>query len=316
MKIVLPLAGKGTRLLPHTQKTPKPLMEIAGKSILAHLMDELIPLNPDEFVFIVGYLKEQIESFIKTQYPNVPVRFIEQSNPQGLGHAIYQAKASFTKDEPMLVILGDQTFTINWKKMLSPGQNRISIYTVPDASSFGVVLTDDRGKVLEMEEKPTKPKANTIISGTYYFESAYAVFSTLKHQISDDIRTRGEIQITDTMRLMMKDGADFYTLPISDWNDCGNHADLIQANGVLIEKKGLSAHKNQNLNPPVYISPSASCENSVLGPNVSIGDGVIVRNCSLHNTVVTAGVRLENCRLENCYITESITGRDIKNYFA
>ncbi|MGL5722122.1 MAG: sugar phosphate nucleotidyltransferase [Brevinema sp.] len=298
MKVVLPLAGKGTRLLPHTLKTPKPLMEVAGKSILAHLMDELITLNPSEFVFIVGYLKEQIVDFIKTNYPKIPVRFVEQVNPQGLGHAILCAQPAFTSDEPMLVILGDQTFTIPWDKMLEPSSNRISTFAVEDASSFGVVLADASGRILEMEEKPAKPKSNTIISGTYFFPSAQKVFQTLEKQVAKDIRTRGEIQITDTMRLMMEEQIPFMALPIKDWNDCGNHADLIRANEVLIAKQ----------QKKTLIDPSALVENSQLGANVSVGAKAVVKNCVLSNTVVCAGVQLENCTLEDCYITENMSG--------
>lgn len=315
MKIVLPLAGKGTRLLPHTKKTPKPLMEIAGKSLLAYLMDELIPLKPSEFIFVVGYLKEQIKAFVQENYPSLAVRFVEQNNPQGLGHAVYQAKASFSKDEDMLVVLGDQTFTIDWGKMLAQGCNRISTFTVSDPSSFGVVLADEKGIVLEMEEKPSQPKSNTIISGTYYFQSAFKVFDMLEHQIKEDIRTRGEIQITDTMKLMMENGEKFAVLPIADWNDCGNHADLIRANGVLITKNKLSEPQNTDTKPPVYLDKKALKENSILGPNTSIGANACIKNSTVSNSVISAGITVENCTLEGCYITEDIYGKTEKNLY-
>ncbi|MGL5956076.1 MAG: nucleotidyltransferase family protein, partial [Brevinema sp.] len=194
MKIVLPLAGKGTRLLPHTKDTPKPLMFVAGQSILDHLMDKLIPLNPSEFVFITGYLKEQIEDHLTQKYPNTPMCFIEQKDPQGLGHAIYQARDAFAKDEDLLVVLGDQTFTIDWEKMLENSYNRISVVEVNNPSSFGIVTVDDCGFVSDMEEKPEHPKSNLAISGTYYFPSAQSLFSAIAHQIAKNIRTRGEIQ--------------------------------------------------------------------------------------------------------------------------
>ncbi|MGL5255092.1 MAG: sugar phosphate nucleotidyltransferase [Brevinema sp.] len=298
MKIVLPLAGKGTRLHPHTLKTPKPLMEVAGKSILAHLMDELITLNPSEFVFVVGYLQDQIRAFIKEHYPNIPVRFVEQIDPKGLGHAILCAQPAFTNDEPMLVILGDQTFTIPWDKMLEPTSNRISTFKVEDPSSFGVVLTNAEGRVIDMEEKPAKPKSDMIISGTYFFLSAHQVFQTLEKQVSQNICTRGEIQITDTMRLMMDEGNSFMSLPIDDWNDCGNHEDLIKANEVLLSKQQTKT----------LIDPTAIVENCVIGSNVSIGANVVVKNCTLSNTVVCKGTHLENCVINESYITENING--------
>ncbi len=317
MKIVLPLAGKGTRLLPHTTETPKPLMFIAGQSILDFLMDELIPLNPTEFVFITGYLKEQIEDHLKTKYPNIPMTFIEQIDPQGLGHAIYQARDAFTKDEDMLVILGDQTFNIDWQRMLQPSHNRISIVEVSDPSSFGIVNVDDRGFVTHMEEKPANPTSNLAISGTYYFPSAQTVFSTIAHQIAKDIRTRGEIQITDTMRLMMDMDEKFEVLPISDWNDCGNHEDLLKANETLLQKFP-QTHPLDNsvidnsvvINEPVWIDPSAKITNSTIGANVSIAKNVVIENCTLHNTIVDQNTTLKNCRFSDSYIGQNLSLND------
>lgn len=309
MKIVLPLAGKGTRLLPHTQFTPKPLMFVAGKSILEHLMDQLITLNPSEFVFITGYLKEQIEQELKQKYPNIPMRFIEQKDPQGLGHAIYQSRDAFAKDEDMLVILGDQTFNINWDKMLQPSYNRISIVEVNDPSSFGIVNVDERGFVTKMEEKPENPTSNLAISGTYYFPSAQTVFSTLAHQMAKDIRTRGEIQITDTMKIMMEMGEQFEVLLISDWNDCGNHADLIQANQTLLahHSQSYTCDNNNIINEPVWIDPSAKITNSTIGPNVSINAHTTINNSSIRNSVIDKNTNLDHCDFQDSYIGQNLS---------
>lgn len=320
MKIVLPLAGKGTRLLPHTEITPKPLMFLAGKTILDYLLEDLIPLQPTEFVFITGYLKDQIETHIRKNYANLPARFIEQHNPQGLGHAVYQARDAFAKDEDMLVVLGDQTFTIDWKKMLSPDSNRISIMNVENPSSFGVVLTDSEGFVLEMEEKPKFPKSNTIITGTYYFQSAQEVFAALAHQITHNIRTRNEIQITDTMKLMMEQGSAFNTLKITDWNDCGNHEDLIQANKTLLKKNGShilrSYPASVRIFEPVWIDESAILENVSIGPNASIGAGCSLKDSIISDTIVSRNVRIEDCQLSECYITQNISGVADKDLYA
>lgn len=319
MKIVLPLAGKGIRLLPHTEIVPKPLMFLAGKTILDYLLEDLIPLQPTEFVFITGYLKDQIETHIRNNYANLPVRFIEQHNPQGLGHAVYQARDAFARDEDMLVILGDQTFTIDWKKMLNPGCNRISIMNVENPSSFGVVLTDPQGFVLDMEEKPEYPKSNTIITGTYYFESAQEVFAALAYQIAQNIRTRNEIQITDTMKLMMEQGSAFDTLAITDWNDCGNHEDLIQANKTLLKKNGsYIPHlypENVQIFEPVWIDESAVLENCSIGPNVSIGNGCSLKNSKISDTIVSKNIHIKDCQLSESYITQNISGTADKNLY-
>lgn len=319
MKIVLPLAGKGIRLLPHTETVPKPLMFLAGKTILDYLLEDLIPLQPTEFVFITGYLKDQIEAHIHKNYANLPARFIEQHNPQGLGHAVYQARDAFARDEDMLVILGDQTFTIDWKKMLNPACNRISIMNVENPSSFGVVLTDPQGLVLDMEEKPKHPKSNTIITGTYYFESAQEVFAALAYQIAQNIRTKNEIQITDTMKLMIDHGSAFDTLPISDWNDCGNHKDLIQANKTLLKKNGSyiphSYPENVHIFEPVWIHESVVLENCAIGPNVSIGSGCALKNSKISDTIISNNIYINDCQLSDSYITQNISGTTDNNVY-
>lgn len=305
MKIVLPLAGKGTRLLPHTTIVPKPLMFVAGQSILDHLMEELIALNPTEFVFVTGYMKEELETHLKNKYPNIAMKFLEQKDPQGLGHAIYQARDAFTKDEDMLVVLGDQTFTIDWTKMLQSSHNRISVVTVEDPSQFGIVSLDDRGFVTDMEEKPANPKSNLAISGTYYFPSAQSVFSAIAYQIAQDIRTKGEIQITDSMRIMMDLGEQFEGLLIKDWNDCGNHKDLLAANKTLLQKNNTlttTFDKSVIIHEPVWIHPSVKITNATIGPNVSLAENVIVDDSILVNTIVDINTRIKNSRIIDSYL--------------
>ena len=315
MKIVLPLAGKGTRLLPHSQFVPKPLMFVAGKSILDHLMEELIPLNPSEFVFITGYKKEEIESHLKSVYPDIPMRFIEQINPQGLGHAIYQARDAFSKDEDMLVILGDQTFTIDWKKLLENSYNRLTIVPVDNPSSYGIVSVDDKGFIKDMEEKPETPKSNLAITGTYYFPSAQTVFSAIAHQISKDIRTKGEIQITDSMRIMMELGEQFEVLKIDDWNDCGNHADLLEANKTLLTKNGSSCGSYDStvtINKPVWIDPSVRLSHCTIGPNVSIAKDVTIEGSTISNTIIDESADLKNCQFIDSYLGRGLNLKDQK----
>lgn len=315
MKIVLPLAGQGTRLLPHTETMPKPLLFIAGKSIIDHLMSELISLNPSEFVFITGYLKEQLETHLRENFPNIPMKFIEQTDPQGLGHAIYQARDAFNKDEDMLVILGDQTFTIDWAKMLNNDYNRLSIIKVKNPSSFGIVNIDAQGFVTNMEEKPMHPKSNLAISGTYYFPSAQAVFAALAYQISHDIRTKGEIQMTDAMQIMLQQGEKFQTLEINDWNDCGNHKDLLHANRTLLKKytQNPDFDDSVRIHPPIWVADQVEITNSVLGPNVTIAKGAKIHDSTISNSVINKNVSLNHCDLQDSYIGQDC---QLENLFA
>lgn len=310
MKIVIPIAGKGTRLLPNTKFVPKPLIFLAGKSILDHIMDELIPLNPSEFVFITGYLKDDVEKYLTTRYPTISMRFLEQKDPQGLGHAIYQARDAFSKDEDMLVILGDQTFTIDWKKLLKNSCNRITVVPVSDPSSFGIVTLDKDGIVCDMVEKPENPQSNLAISGTYYFPSAQTVFSAIAHQISQDIRTKGEIQITDSMRIMMGLGEHFEVLEIQDWNDCGNHTDLLKANEMLLTTKGSQKgiyESDVTIIDPVWIHPTVKLSNVTIGPNVSLAENIEIKDSQLANTIVDRDTTIQDCKLKDSYIGRNLS---------
>ncbi|MGL4389147.1 MAG: sugar phosphate nucleotidyltransferase [Brevinema sp.] len=315
MKIVLPLAGKGSRLLPHTNNTPKPLMYIAGATILDHLLSKLLPLNPTEFVFIVGYLKEQIIQHISIHYPDLPVRFIEQINPQGLGHAIYQARDAFSKDEDMMVVLGDQTFIVPWEQLIDSDSNVLCVTKVEKPSHFGVVLIDQDDIVLDMEEKPEHPKSDLVISGIYYFPSAQAVFSTIAHQMTKDIRTKGEIQITDSMRIMMESGEIFKAVEISEWNDCGNHDDLLSANKTILKENAnhKSFDSDVTILEPVYIHPSVEIFNSTIGPNVSIDGGCVIHNSEISNTILNKNIEIKDSKVRDSYLGANLILMNTQN---
>lgn len=315
MKIVLPLAGKGSRLLPHTEFIPKPLMYLAGQTILDYLMDKLIPLNPSEFVFITGYLQDQIKDHLTLRYPDLSMRFIEQKNPQGLGHAIYQARDAFAKDEDMLVVLGDQIFEIDWAHMIDQQTNCLAVSEVQNPSSFGVVVVNDEGFITEMEEKPEHPKSNLAISGIYYFMSAQSVFSTISYQIAKDIRTKGEIQITDSMKLMLESGESFKTVNITDWNDCGNHEDLLCANQILLKSQSIAPDFDYTVEiiPPVCIDSTAVISNSKIGPFVSVGAGSIIKDSVIINSVISEKSEIINCDLEKSYLGSGIKISDLND---
>lgn len=304
MKIVLPVAGKGTRLLPHSKETPKPLFMLVGKTILDYLMDDLIKLNPSEFVFITGYLADQIELYLKTNYVGFPIRCIRQDEQLGLGHAVYCAKEAFSEDEDMLVVLGDQVFEMDWDQLLGSGHNGISLVQVEDPTRFGIVSRDEAGFVVDMEEKPTHPKTNLAISGTYYFCSSQEVFETIECQMNSNLKTHNEIQITDTMKMMIKEGKKFYSFLITEWNDCGNHKDLLLANEGLLNRVKCYHRKyvGSTIVDPVWISDDAELYNSHIGPKVSIGKAVHLENVSIENTVICDNTTIKNAIIKDSYI--------------
>jgi len=202
MKAILPVAGVGTRLRPLTHTTPKALVHVAGKPILGHILDALIPLGIDEVVLIVGYLGEQVVEYVRSTYP-LRVKFVEQPERKGLGHAIYLAKEQVPNDEPILIVLGDTIFQADLAKVLADRRSAIGVREVEDPTRFGVVEMDG-GSIKKLVEKPAVPPSNLAIVGVYYLTSSQRLFASLQEVIDRDIKVKGEYQLTDALQIMIE----------------------------------------------------------------------------------------------------------------
>jgi len=305
MKAILPVAGVGTRLRPLTHTTPKALVHVAGKPILGHILDALIPLGIDEVVLIVGYLGEQVVEYVRSTYP-LRVKFVEQPERKGLGHAIYLAKEQVPNDEPILIVLGDTIFQADLAKVLAGRRSAIGVREVEDPTRFGVVEMDG-GSIKKLVEKPAVPPSNLAIVGVYYLTSSQRLFASLQEVIDRDIKVKGEYQLTDALQIMIEQGEEMGVFKVDDWLDCGNPETLLLTNQVLLNKQ--NGHlQPPNLPgciviPPVYIAPSAQVDNSIIGPYASIAEGADVRNSILRNSIVN-----RHAQVENVLLTDSIIG--------
>jgi glucose-1-phosphate thymidylyltransferase len=228
---VIPAAGVGTRLRPHTHSMPKVLLHVAGKPMIAHILDDLPALGIREAVLIVGYLGELVQQYVQRAYPELKVHFVEQPERLGLGHAVALA-APYAADRPVLVILGDTIFEADLKSVMSSRVNRIGVKAVEDPRRFGIVELDGNGRVTRMVEKPEDPTTNLAITGIYYFADAAPLFSALQEIMQQDIRTKGEFQLTDAMQKMIEHGAEFTTFSVEGWYDCGKTETLLETNRV------------------------------------------------------------------------------------
>lgn len=305
MKAILPVAGVGTRLRPLTHTTPKALVHVAGKPILGHILDALLPLGVDEVILIVGHLGEQIVNYVRTAYP-VKVRFVEQPDRRGLGHAVYLAKEEIPTDEPVLIVLGDTIFSADLNSVLADGKSAIGVHEVADPSRFGVVeLKGER--ISRLVEKPANPPSNLAIVGVYYLQSSHRLFAALQHIIDQDIKVKGEYQLTDALQLMIEQGEDMGVFKVEDWLDCGNPETLLYTNKLILDKTastGNSTSCNECIIiPPVYISPSARVAKSIIGPHVSIADGALVEQCIIRNSIVN-----RDAEVTSVLLTDSIIG--------
>jgi glucose-1-phosphate thymidylyltransferase len=302
---VIPVAGVGTRLRPHTHTLPKVLLHVAGKPILAHILDDLPALGISEAVLIVGYMGDLVRDYVKRAHPRLKVHYVEQPERLGLGHAISLA-APYAGDRPVLVILGDTIFEADLKAVLAGSTHQIGVKTVDDPRRFGIVETDAAGKVTRMVEKPEQPTSKLAITGIYFFAHGRPLFEALEEIQRRNIRTRGEFQLTDAMQIMVGRGADFTTFPVEGWFDCGKTETLLETNRVLLDRRGgAPAVAGSVVHAPVVIGEGAVIENCILGPHVSIGSGARLRNAGVRDSIVNENAVVEDILIEGSMVGES-----------
>lgn len=314
LKVIIPVAGKGTRLRPHTLLIPKTLINVADRKIIDYIMDMVKDVNVEEFIFVIGYLGDQIEEYIRKAYKKENKTFVVQDNPKGLAHAISLTKEFISPDDEVLIILGDLIFFADVKKVISEtpkGEHSIGVVNVEDPHRYGVVVLERNGKYIkEMVEKPSKPISNLAISGIYYFTLAQPLFESIDYIINNDIKTKNEYQLTDAMMDMIRRGQKISIFETSEIYDCGSKEKLIEANTKLLIKFhnegdiGINV-KNSVVIPPVYISPNALVEDSVIGPYVSIHEGALVKNSIIKESIVE-----ERAKVEGMVIEKSLIGQD------
>jgi len=270
MKAVIPAAGIGTRLRPHTLNKPKALLPVAGKPILAHIMDDLTDAGIDGFVLIVGYHGDEVRRWFTRERPDLDITFVEQTERLGLGHAIWTAREALG-DEPFFCILGDTILKADYASLLASTNSMIAVREVDDPRRFGVVEMDG-DNVRRFVEKPDVPPSNLAIVGAYLFRDGGALWRALDRIVAEDIRTRGEYQLTDALQMMVEEGIPFNTVEVTDWYDCGKKDTWLQTNRILLERAG-GQEEAAGIVPPCSIAPDAVITGSTVGPNVSVGPG-------------------------------------------
>jgi glucose-1-phosphate thymidylyltransferase len=305
MRAVIPVAGVGTRLRPHTYSLPKVLLNVAGKPILAHILDSLIEQSIEHATIITGYMGKLVEEYVLNRYSNIKFDFVVQEKLLGLGHAIWTGRKTYNNDE-LMIILGDTIFDVDLGLAVQSSKNSIGVKEVNDPRRFGVVVNDENGKILKLIEKPETPVSNLAIVGIYYIKDTALLNNSLDELMNKDIKTRGEYQLTDAMQLMIDKGADFSTFSVDGWYDCGKPETLLSTNRFLLDQKpSINLLEDSIIIPPVFISDNAVVESSVIGPYASIADGAIVKDSIIRNSIISFGAKVTSSLLE-----ESIIGND------
>jgi glucose-1-phosphate thymidylyltransferase len=297
MKAIIPVAGIGTRLRPHTHTQPKALIPIAGKPILAHITENLIEAGINDFVFIIGYLGDKIEQYILHHYPQINAQFVIQTTGKGVGHAIWLAKSCIHAGEEILIVFGDTIIDANLKEICQRDGNFLGIKKVEDPRLFGVAEIEKDGKIIRVIEKPTIPKSNMALVGVYKIKDSGILLDFLDSNLAQNLKTHGEFTLTDAIMQMIQKGIEFYSFGVSNWFDCGKKEVLLETNSLLLKKLNYDTSKyvfeNTIIIPPVFIGSGCKISNSIIGPNVSIGENAILNYATICDSIIGPYAQIE-----------------------
>lgn len=319
MKVVIPAGGLGTRLRPHTLYTPKPLLFVAGDTILGYIFSYLDKLEISEYR-IVCAPETLLPKKMREMYPERHCSFWEQAEPLGLGHAVLQALKDL-QDEPVLIILSDTIIPFDYRKAIldtEVGTGFLLAKKVDEPRRFGVMETNEKNWITGLVEKPEKPLSNLAIAGVYYLPSAKRLNSALEDIIKRDHKTRGEFQLTDALTLLIENGERLRSVIVDEWFDCGTSSSLLEANRELLKLNSRAIpSKGSTIKPPCWISSSVIIENSIIGPYVSIGDTVEIQNSIISDSIVNSGAKIHNMIMKgsivgiNAFLEGKVSALDV-----
>ncbi len=301
MRAVIPAAGFGTRLKPHTYSLPKVLLNVGGKPILGHIIEKLLDEKIYNATFITGYLGEQIIEFVGKNYPDLKADFVNQEEMLGLGHAVKLAVPTFDNEE-IFIILGDTIFDVDLKSLFENKVSALGVKSVEDPSRFGVAVCEGN-RIVKLIEKPKEPISRLALVGLYYISNTKLLIESLNELFTKEIKTRGEYQLTDALQLMIEKGENFSTFQVDGWYDCGKPETLLSTNQFLLTKRGTNRTiENVVINDPVFISDTAVVKNSIIGPYTTISDGCEVNDAIIRNSIIGSGAKIGKVILEDSIV--------------
>ncbi|MFN0157431.1 MAG: sugar phosphate nucleotidyltransferase [Bacteroidota bacterium] len=301
MRAIIPVAGVGSRLRPHTYTLPKVLLNVAGKPILGHILDKIIGEKINEATFIVGHMSDKIREYVSQAYPHFAADFVEQEERLGLGHAIYLSRQTLG-NEPVLIILGDTIFDVDLGPVLKAKTSSLGVKHVDDPRRFGVAEMEN-GQIKRLVEKPEKPISNLAIVGLYYLINTPLLVSCLNELVDKDLRTKGEYQLTDALQMMIERGEKITTFNVEGWFDCGKPETLLSTNRALLEKKSTSRKiEGVVINEPVYISPKAILKDCIIGPFTTVGDNAQISESVVKNSIIGEDAHVQRAMLDNSIV--------------
>ncbi len=312
MQVIIPLAGKGTRLRPHTHLVPKPLLKVAGRPVLDWVMDTLKGAGADELIFITGHLKEQVEQYATGRY-GMPCHYVEQTVQDGTAGAVNLAR--HLVKGPVLIVFVDTVFEADLGLVRRRDADGIIwAKEVEDYQRFGVVVTDAQGYMTRIVEKPRDPISRLANIGLYYIKDVTALWAGIDYVLRSP-KNQGEYFLTDAFQHMIDHGRRILTAEVDGWYDCGKLETLLETNETLLRngaaRRPATLGADVTIHDPVLIEDGVELEHSTIGPNVTIERGTTVRNSELSDTIIGSGSELDGVKLR-----QSLIGNDVvvKNY--
>ena len=309
MIAVIPIAGTGLRLRPHTYTQPKPLLPVAGKPMISYIVDELLGAEVEEVIFIVGYLGEKIVHFINDKYPELKKSFLTQEERLGSAHAVWQAREQIKQADELLIFFGDAIIETDFSKIFDAPTSCFGVMEVADPSSFGVVEMDE-GKVVRVEEKPAIPCSDIAMAGIYKVKEVALFLKALNAVIDRGLNLQQEYYLTNVFSQMIGYGVDFSIIEVDKWHDCGKIETLLQTNAIFLDKREgesleLPSFYNSIIIHPVSIGADCEINNSIIGPHVTIGDHVHIDSTIIKNAIIG-----DFSNIKEVILQESIIGSD------
>ena len=305
MKAIIPVAGAGTKLRPHSYTQPKALIPLAGKTVLSIIIDQLKEVGINEFVFIVGYLGDKIQDYVKAKHPEIKAHYVHQVDRQGVGHAIRLTRSIVNHDE-VLVVLGDTICEYNVQEVVDSPYSMIGVRKVEDPREFGVAEIEDDCFISRVVEKPQIPKSNMALVGVYKIKESDQMFQCLENNIRAGLRSHGEYSLTDALDCMIQMGVKFQSFKVENWFDCGRKETMLESNALLLKKFApkidASQYEHTAIIPPVSIGAGCSIKNSIIGPNISIGENTTIDYSIVKNSIIGSFSNLFDIVLDDSVI--------------
>ncbi len=310
MKVIIPLAGKGTRLRPHTHLVPKPMLKIAGKPVMDYILEDLETLgNVEQVIYVTGHLKEKVEEHARTKFAKLPAVFVEQKVQDGTAGAVKLAQPYVEQD--VLIIFVDTIFETDLSVIKRTSADGI-IWTkeVEDYQRFGVVVTDKDGYMTKIVEKPDTPISKRANIGLYYVRNWTLLYEGIDHVLKQP-PNKGEYFLTDAFQYMIDKGAKLEVIDVEGWYDAGKLDTLLETNRIVLEKgkarKPASIPAGVTIKDPVYIEDGVTLSKSTIGPNVTIGAGSNIDGSTLTDTIIGRKSKVKGATLRNSLIGDDVT---------